>query len=206
MSLPNIRNIIFDLGGVLIDWNPRYVYRQIFQTEAEIDYFLTHICRSDWNHQQDAGRSLAEATEELVAQHPEWEREIRAFYGRWEEMLGGPLVETVELLDALRRSGSYRLLALTNWSAETFPVALARYDFLQWFEGIVVSGVEKLAKPDERIYRLLLERYGLEASESLFIDDNPPNVAAAEGLGIRAIRFHSPMQLREELAALLVKR
>src|SRR5215212_5971306 len=139
-----ITTIIFDLGGVLIDWNPRYVYRTIFDNEEKIDWFFENICTNEWNEHQDSGRSLKEATEELVAKHPEHENEIRAYYDRWEEMLGGPINETVEILRSLKEANKYKLYALTNWSAETFPVALQRYDFLQWFDGIVMSGEEKI--------------------------------------------------------------
>ncbi len=198
-----IRTIIFDLGGVLIDWNPRYVFRQIFETEEEVEKFLAEICTMEWNHLHDEGQPLAVGTENLVAQHPEWESEIRAYYGRWEEMLGGPIHESVELLAHLRTSGQYRLLALTNWSAETFPVALNRYEFLQWFEGIVVSGDEKVAKPEAEIFQRLMDRYEVKPEEAVFIDDSPKNVEGAQAVGMKAIHFRSPMQLREELAELL---
>ncbi|MDQ6890935.1 MAG: HAD hydrolase-like protein, partial [Bacteroidota bacterium] len=153
-----ITTIIFDLGGVLIDWNPRYVYRDIFENEEKIDWFFENICTSDWNEKQDAGRSLQEATEELVTKHPEYENEVRAYYGRWEEMLGGPIHETVEVLHSLKETERFKMYALTNWSAETFPVALERYDFLKWFDGIVMSGEEKTRKPFADIYNTLLKR------------------------------------------------
>lgn len=164
--------------------------------------FLTHICKMEWNIQQDAGRSLAEATELLSQQHPEWKAEIAAYYGRWEEMLVGPIQGTVEILKALVGDENYRVIALTNWSAETFPVALARYDFLGWFEGILVSGEEKCIKPDPKIYNLLFERYGLVPELSLFIDDNTHNVEASKTVGMDAIRFESPEQLKAELESL----
>ncbi|MEL7340858.1 MAG: HAD family phosphatase [Bacteroidota bacterium] len=195
-----IDTIIFDLGGVLIDWNPRYLYRKIFDDEAKMEDFLTNITTHDWNELQDGGRSLAEATETLVAEHPDWEAEIRAFYGRWEEMLGGPIYGTVELLETLKNSGRYRMLALTNWSAETFPVAKERYDFLGWFEGILVSGEEMLKKPDVRIYQLMIERYQLDPYKTLFIDDSERNLKGASRVGLQTIHFQSPMQLRERLA------
>ncbi|RMF25333.1 MAG: HAD family phosphatase [Bacteroidetes bacterium] len=191
--------LIWDLGGVLIDWNPEYVYRRIFDDEAQMRWFFENICTHDWNVEQDAGRPLAEATEELVAKHPEWEAEIRAFYGRWEEMLGGPIPESVALLDRLRKQGRHRLLALTNWSAETFPVARERYEFLQWFEGIVVSGEEKTRKPFPRMYRILLERYGVEPRRALFIDDSLPNVEGARAVGLQAVQFRSSEELEELL-------
>jgi len=200
--MSTIKNIIFDLGGVLIDWDPRLVYRTIFQTEEEVEEFLGNICLYEWNVQQDAGRSLQEATDILVAQHPEWKKEIEAYYGRWEEMLGGPINETVQLLDKFVSNNNYKVFALTNWSAETFPIAQARYDFLDWFDGIVVSGVEKCIKPDPKIYKILFNRYQLQPSECLFIDDNKANVAASESLGMSAIHFESPEQLIKELAKL----
>jgi len=191
--------IIFDLGGVLIDWNPRYVFRTIFGTEEEMDYFFENICTDEWNVQQDAGYPLAVATEERVALFPEYEQAIRAFYGRWEEMLGGPVEETVALFEKLKTANSYRFLALTNWSAETFPVALERYDFLHWFEGIVVSGEEKTRKPFPEFYQILLDRYEVQPERAVFIDDNLKNVEGAKALGMHTIHYRSPKQMAGEL-------
>ncbi|HVE61263.1 MAG TPA: HAD family hydrolase, partial [Chitinophagaceae bacterium] len=139
-----IKAIIFDLGGVLIDWNPAYVFDQLIEDEEKRKHFFENICTSDWNEEQDAGRPIKQATEELIAKHPEWKEFIEAFYGRWTEMLGGPINETVEILRLLKQAGHYNLYALTNWSAETFPIALELYDFLHWFDGRVVSGEEKM--------------------------------------------------------------
>jgi 2-haloacid dehalogenase len=194
-----ISTIIFDLGGVLIDWNPAYLYRKIFATEEEVTHFLTNICTPDWNEEQDAGRSLQLATDILVQKHPEYESAIRAFYGRWEEMLGGPIQGTVDLLTQFHQEKRYRLYALTNWSSETFPIAQARYDFLQLFEGILVSGEEGIKKPDAKIYQLILDRYQLKAEKSIFIDDNLRNIVAAEALGINTIHFKSAEQLKDTL-------
>lgn len=194
-----IETVIFDFGGVLIDWNPKYVFRQVFDDEAEMNYFFEHICTPEWNEQQDAGRPLAEATEWLVERHPEYEAPIRAYYGRWEEMLGGPIYGTVEILEEVHARKEHRLYGLTNWSHETFPVALERYEFLQCFEGIVVSGMEKMKKPDPEIYEMLLNRYDIEPETALFIDDLPRNVAAAREMGIHAVQFHTPDQLRQTL-------
>ena len=133
--------IIFDLGGVLIDWNPRHLYRKIFNTEKEITWFLENVCTTEWNDQQDAGRSFEDATEELVLLFPEYEIAIRAWYGRWQETIGGPINGTVEILNQLKAANIHRLYALTNWSAQTFPWALDNFKFLATFEGIVVSGV-----------------------------------------------------------------
>ena len=190
--------IIFDLGGVLIDWNPEYVFRKVIPDEQRRQYFFENVCTHDWNVEQDAGRRIADATQMLVGQFPDWEPEIRAYYERWEEMLGGPIHDTVDLLRELRDQGQHRLLALTNWSNETFPVALARYDFLHWFEGIVVSGDEKTRKPFPDIYHTLLNRYGVDPTEAVFIDDGIRNVEAAEKLGIKGVHFQSAAALRKQ--------
>lgn len=194
-----INTIIFDLGGVLIDWNPRYVYRTIFKTEEEIDWFFENVATNDWNENQDAGYPITKATEELAAKHPEWEKEIQAYYGRWTEMLGGPIHETVEIFRQLKKIPELKTYALTNWSAETFHIALERYDFLHWFDGRVVSGEEKTRKPFHVFYQKLLDRYDVDPARSLFIDDNLRNVNAAEELGIKGIHFHGPDQLKKEL-------
>jgi 2-haloacid dehalogenase len=195
----SIDAIIFDLGGVLIDWNPRYVYRKIFKTEEEMEWFLENITTLDWNENQDAGYPIHKATEELVAKHPEWEPEIKAYYGRWIEMLGEAIHDTVAIMHELKESGKYKLYALTNWSAETFPHALERFEFFKWFDGIVVSGEEKMRKPSPEFYHLLLERYDLTPSNTLFIDDNLRNIKAAEQIGINVIHFQSPALLDKEL-------
>lgn len=197
-----IDTIIFDLGGVLIDWNPSYVFDTMFDDEEKKKHFFENICTSDWNEKQDAGRSLKEATEELVAKHPEWKEYIEAYYGRWEEMLGGPIHGTVEIFRQLKESGRYKIYALTNWSAELFPIALERYGFLHWFDGRVVSGEEKMRKPFPEFYQLILDRFQLIPSETLFIDDNLRNAKAAEEIGLQTIRFQSPEQLKDELIRL----
>jgi 2-haloacid dehalogenase len=194
-----INTIIFDLGAVLIDWNPRYMYRTIFSDEAEMEKFLADITTSDWNEEQDAGRSLQEGTEILVRKFPDHEHHIRAFYGRWDEMLGEAFHDTVEIFRKLKESGKYKIYALTNWSAETFPVALERFEFLRWFDGIVVSGAEKMRKPTPDFYHILLNRYHVKAEEALFIDDNYRNILAAEKIGINCIHFTSAEQLEKKL-------
>lgn len=197
--MDKIKAIIFDLGGVLIDWNPDYVFDKLFDDPQKKQHFFQNICTPDWNEEQDAGRSIKEATANLVQQHPEWKEYIEAYYGRWEEMLGGPIPGTVAIFRKLKEGGRYRFYALTNWSAELFPVALQRYDFLHWFHGRVVSGEEKMRKPAAEFYQLLLQRYNLQPQETLFIDDNLRNIRAAEALGINSIRFVSPEQLEQEL-------
>lgn len=194
-----ITTIIFDLGGVLIDWNPAYVFDKLIEDEEKRRHFFENICTHDWNEAQDAGRTIREANEELIARHPEWKEYIEAYYGRWEEMLGGPLKETVEIFRELKASGRYKTYALTNWSAELFPIALRRYDFLHWFDGRLVSGEEKMRKPFPEFYQLLLDRFAIKKEEALFIDDNLRNAEAAEKFGLQTIRFTSPAQLREAL-------
>ena len=195
----SVDTIIFDLGGVLIDWNPRYVYRNIFKTEEEIDWFLENVTTPEWNENQDAGYPLHKATQELIAKHPEWEPEIKAYYGRWLEMLGDDIHETVEILHKLKQTGKYKLYALTNWSAETFPHALERFEFFKVFDGVVVSGQEKMRKPSAEFYKILIDRYHLDPAKTIFIDDSLRNVKGAEAVGITGIHFHNPPQLRDEL-------
>ncbi len=194
-----IDTIIFDLGGVLIDWNPERLFKKIFKDPEEMKYFLSEVCTPDWNEQQDGGRLIADANKILIDKFPKYEAEINAFYGRWPEMLGGPIDGTVEIFKELIEAKTHRIYALTNWSAETFPVALERYDFLQWFEGILVSGTEKLKKPDPKIYNLILDRYKIHGPNSVFIDDNLRNIKASIDCGIHGIHFSSPEQLRKDL-------
>lgn len=194
-----INTIIFDLGAVLIDWNPHYLHRKLFSNEEEMHYFLANICTSDWNEEQDAGRLFQVGTDLLVKQFPEQEIYIRAFYSRWDEMLGDALWDSVELFRKLKESGKYKIYALTNWSAETFPVAQDRYEFLNWFDGIVVSGAEKMRKPAPEFYQLLLDRYNVNSAEALFIDDNYRNILAAEKIGISSIHFLSAKALENKL-------
>jgi 2-haloacid dehalogenase len=197
--MSQINTIVFDLGGVLIDWNPDYVYRTIFDKEEDMRWFYKNVCTPDWNEEQDAGRSLADATELLVYQFPDHEKNIRAYYDRWTEMLGGPIHETVDILRALKSGSKYKLYALTNWSAETFPVALERYDFLHLFDGRIVSGEEKTRKPFTEIYQLLINKFSIEPSKAVYIDDNNRNLAPAAELGLQTIHFRTPQQLRQDL-------
>jgi len=198
--MKEINTIIFDLGGVLIDWNPRYVFDDnYFESSEKRKHFFDHICTNDWNEEQDAGRSIVEATQALVKQFPDWESPIRDYYGRWTDMLKAPIPETVNLFRQLKESGRYKLYALTNWQAGLFDIALVRYNFLHWFDGRVVSGEEKTRKPFPEFYQRLLNRYNVEPQQALFIDDNVRNVTAAEALGIKSIHFQSPAQLEKEL-------
>ncbi len=199
-----IDTIIFDLGAVLIDWNPRYLYRKIYKTEKEIDWFLENICTHDWNEKQDAGRSFEEATQELLSQHPQHEVAIRAWYGRWQETMNGPIQGTVDIFQELKKSGQYKIYALTNWSAETFPWALKKFDFLHWFDGIVVSGVEKTRKPFPEFFKILFDRHKINPATALFIDDNLRNIEGGQALGLPGIHFISSEQLKTDLQKMKV--
>lgn len=193
------RAVVFDLGGVLLDWNPRHLYRKLFDDRLDdMERFLTEVCTEDWNLQNDAGRPFADGVAELQAAHPHLADLIAAYHHRWDEMLAGALEETVEILSALRER-DLPLYALTNFSAEKFPVARARFDFLDWFDGIVVSGEENLIKPDRAIFDLLAARYGLEPRYTLFIDDVARNVEAAASLGFRVHHFTGADGLRATL-------
>ncbi|MFQ6018623.1 MAG: HAD family hydrolase [Kiloniellaceae bacterium] len=193
--------VIFDLGGVLIDWNPRYLYRKLFDDEAEMERFLATVCTKSWNERQDAGRPVAEAVAELVARHPAQAALIEAYYARFPEMIDGSLEDSVAVLAELR-ARDVPLYCLTNFSAETFPHARARFEFLDWFRGILVSGEVGMRKPDPRIYRLFLRRYGVDAVKAVFIDDVAANVAGADAVGITGLHFSSASTLRRDLAAL----
>lgn len=195
------RVVVFDLGGVLLDWNPRHLYRKLFDDEVAMEAFLTDVCSPAWNERQDAGRPFAEAVAELAPRYPDKLHLIHAWRERFSEMIPGPLHGTVDILGELV-SRNVRVYALSNWSAETFPSQKPRFPFLDWFHGIVLSGAEGCMKPDERIFRILLDRYGLAADETVFIDDNPKNARAASALGIHGIHFQSPAELRRDLAAL----
>ncbi|MGC9955122.1 MAG: HAD family phosphatase [Rhizomicrobium sp.] len=202
MSVANIQAVIFDLGGVVIEWDPAHLYRKIFDgDQAKVDMFLSEICPQEWNERQDAGRPLALATEERVAEFPEWEREIRAFYGRWPEMISGPIPGTADVMRELKAL-SVRLFALSNWSAETFPLVQGRFPELDLFEKIFLSGLHGCAKPDERLYRIALDEIGMPIENLLFVDDNQKNILAAERLGLRSLFFRSAKALRDDLRAM----
>jgi 2-haloacid dehalogenase len=194
--------VIFDLGGVLLDWDPRHLYRQLFPgDEAAMEHFLAAVCNSDWNRQQDAGRLVAEATGVLKAEHPDKTDLIDAYYARHLDMIAGPVEGSVAILAELRERGT-PLYFLSNYSAETYPLALARFEFLSWFRGGVVSGEHGVIKPDPQIYALLLDRFAIDPHRAVFIDDNAANAAAAQPHGIHGIHFRDAAQLRAELTAL----
>ena len=190
-----MKNIVFDLGAVLIDWNPRHLYRKIFHSEAEMEHFLTEICPMSWNVEMDGGKPFAQGCAERIKLFPPYADAIVAYHSRWAEMMGDAIEGTVQILRELKQK-EYPCYALTNWSAETFPLAQAKFSFLNEFDGMVVSGEEKCTKPDPRIYQILLERYHLRAQDCIFTDDNPNNIEVACRLGLL---FTTPKQLQLEL-------
>lgn len=200
--MQKINTIIFDLGGVLVDWNPEYVYLKEFRGDrAKMDWFLNHVCAWDWNINQDAGYPIAKATAERIALFPEYEALIKMYYGRWEEMLGYTHEGTLRILKELVDNPDYRVLALTNWSGETWPKAIAKFPWLQWFEGILVSGDECMRKPFATIYELMLSRYSIKAEEAIFIDDSIKNIDGCEAIGIQGIHFKDSNTLAVQLRA-----
>jgi 2-haloacid dehalogenase len=194
-----IRSVaVFDLGGVLIDWNPRYLYRKLFIDESAMENFLANICTSSWNTQQDAGRTLAEGCALLKEQHPEHAEYVNAWLHRYDEMIAGAIQGTVDILAQLRSRG-VPLYALSNWSSETFPAAQRRFEFLNWFDGMLLSGKVRLVKPDPRIFRLFLETHAVDPAQAVYIDDLAKNVDAAAAIGMHGIRFTDPDALRRDL-------
>jgi 2-haloacid dehalogenase len=190
--------VLFDLGGVLVDWDPRYLYRKIFADQAAMEHFLATVCTQEWNEEQDAGQPFAEGVRLLTERHPHMAAEIAAYHLRWEEMLNGEIAASVAIVSELRER-PLRLFALTNWSAETFPIARRLFPFLAWFDAILISGEECVRKPDRRIFELAATRFGFDPAATLFIDDSPRNIEAAAALGFRTHRFIDPEGLRAVL-------
>lgn len=197
-----IKNIIFDFGAVLVDWNPEYLYAPYFKDAKKTEYFLTNVCPYEWNTTVDGGRSTEEATLERIALYPEWEKEIKMYFGEWIKMMRGEIPTMYSLVESLKNKG-YGVYGLTNWSAETFPLIKNKYPVFSLLQGYVVSGEEHLLKPQAEIYLTLLKRYSLKAEECVFIDDNPKNTEGAEKVGIKGIVFTTPEKLKEELKAIL---
>ena len=192
------KTIIFDLGGVLIDWNPTYYFQDVFSDQAELDFFLEEICSPAWNALMDQGKTFKQSVIDLSEEHPEYADQIQAYSDHWIDMIGGPIPDTVKILEELKEAG-YRLAALSNWSAETFPKVAHRFEFLDWFDPLIISGEIGLIKPGPDIFHYILKELGQEASDCLFIDDNLENIQAAAELGFAVIRFSSPAELKEEL-------
>lgn len=191
-------NIVFDLGMVLIEWDPRHLYRKVFDDDAKMEWFLANVCNGPWNLEQDRGRPWDEAIAEAISRHPECADEIRLFRSRWMEMVPGSIAGSVQVLEDLHRKGA-ALFAITNWNGETFRETRARFGFLNLFRDIVVSGDEKIIKPDPAIFALLCQRNGLKAQDCLFIDDSMKNVRGAEACGWQGHHFTSPDALRADL-------
>lgn len=196
-----INAVAFDLGGVLIDWNPRYLYRQLFADPAEMEDFLARVCTSDWHRAHDLGENITESCRRLAAQHPGHREMIMAWAQRGEEMAAGQLDSTVQVLAELKAAGM-PCYALSNMEPDAFAVRRGRFGFMKWFDGHVISGLEGVAKPDPRIFEILLQRHGLEPASTVFVDDQERNVAAARALGITALHFTSAPQLSQDLLAL----
>lgn len=194
--------VVFDIGGVLIEWNPRHLYRTLFHDDVvAMEYFLTQVCTPEWNAELDRGRSFQSAVTELAQQHPEYRELIMAYHEQWPKMVPFAFEDTVEVLSEVKTAG-YPLFALSNWSAETFPIMRQRYPFLDWFEDILLSGEVGIAKPDNQIYEVFLDRIKRTPDECLFIDDSERNIDAARSLGFQTLLFKSASQLRDDLATL----
>jgi 2-haloacid dehalogenase len=199
--MPAIEAVVFDIGGVLLDWDPRYVYRELFDDEAEMERFLSQVCSREWHEDNDRGVLYADSCAALAARHPGYEELIWTWARRTEDMIGGPIEGTVAVLAELQAAG-VPCYGLTNMEAETYPRRVERFPFLQGLIGTVVSSAEGVIKPDPEIFRRLLSRFALVAQRTVFVDDSEVNVAAAAELGFVALRFVSPEALREDLVAL----
>ena len=192
------KTIVFDLGGVLIDWDPRYLYSNIFSDQDEMEFFLRAVCSPEWNVQMDGEKAFNDAINELIPHHPEYTDQIRAYFNRWEEMIAGDIPETVKILAELK-DAAYPLAALSNWSSETFPIVNARFEFLDWFEPLIISGRVGLVKPDPDIFHLILCSIDRDPDQCIYIDDMEHNIQTAADIGFDAIHYSSPQQLREDL-------
>ncbi len=192
------KTIIFDLGGVLLDWNPRYLYNEIFQEETEMEYFLSEICSPSWNAKMDANRSFEEGISELLPVFPEFAEQIRLYHTRWSDMLRGELSDSVDILRELKEAG-FKLAGLSNWPREKYLMIKGQYQFLAWLDPLVISGEVGVAKPDPDIYQILLQKVGVPAGDCIFIDDMPENIRAAARQGFETIHFSSAENLRSEL-------
>lgn len=196
----SVSAVVFDLGGVLIDWDPRHLYRKLFDDAEAMERFLAEVCSQAWNEQADAGRPTAEITAELCRAHPEKRSLIESYYARFSEMIGGALEDSVAIVEQLHGRGM-PLYVLSNFSAETFPLARARFNFFERFSGLVISGSEGMKKPDRRIYDLVIDRFDLTPARTLFIDDRRDNAQAACAAGWQALHFTSAEDLERDLRA-----
>ena len=197
-----IKNIIFDFGCVLINWSQHNLYDPYFGSSEKTDWFVDNICTWEWNNQTDVGKTFAQSVAEKVTEFPEWEKEIRMYWERWLDMIGGEVEGMTQWIGELKAAG-YKLYGLSNWSAETFPLVKDKYPVFSMLDGIVMSGEELIGKPDVRIYQILLDRYGLNAEECVFIDDRLANIEAGERVGIRGIQFVDCTQAKRVFNQLL---
>jgi 2-haloacid dehalogenase len=197
-----VQAVVFDMGGVLLDWDPRHLYRSIFTDEDDMERFLAELDLVAWNvaNHDSGARSLDESVAELIARHPDYAAELGAWSQRYTEMVRGPIEGSIEILEELH--GRVPLYLLSNVPREPIAQLQADWPFFSWFDGQVISAHEGLIKPDPRLFRVLLDRYGLVAEATVFIDDVAANVEAAAALGIRAIRFESAPDLRRDLVRL----
>ncbi|HKJ06203.1 MAG TPA: HAD family phosphatase [Flavobacteriaceae bacterium] len=200
--MQKITTIIFDLGGVLVDWNPAYFYKTIFDSEEKMNWFLTHVCSPEWNIEQDGGRSIAEAEKVFLEQYPEYKTETLAFYKNWHLMFSGPITKNVKIFKALKASNKYNLFALTNWSAEKWEEGVKLFPFFNEFDDVVVSGQVKMRKPFPEVFNFVLHKFRINPEETLFIDDNLENINTAKKLGFKTIYIKTNTNLKEKLFAL----
>lgn len=191
-------NIVFDLGMVLIEWDPRHLYRKVFTDPDKMEWFLANVCHGAWNLEGDRGRSLDDGVAEAISRHPDFAAEIKLYRDRWMEMVPGAIEGTVTILEELKAK-SVPLYAITNWNGDTFRATRNRFAFLSHFRDIIVSGDEKIIKPDPRIFALLTDRHNLDPSACIFIDDSMKNVKGAQAVGWLAHHFTSPENLRADL-------
>lgn len=196
--------VVFDVGNVLLRWDARLIYRALIPDPERLDWFMQNVCTMAWNIEQDRGRSWEEAVASLVAEHPEWEREIKAYDERWHDSIPEAIAGSVAVLEELKARGD-SVYAITNFSREKWAECLIRFPFLQSFDGVVVSAHEQLLKPDPAIYEVLFGRYGLNAGDCIFVDDSEKNIVAARDVGMQAVHFVEPIDLRSELRGLGVR-
>ncbi|UZF92088.1 HAD family hydrolase [Bosea sp. NBC_00550] len=196
--------VVFDVGNVLLRWDARLIYRALIPDPERLDWFMQNVCTMAWNIEQDRGRSWEEAVASLVAEHPEWEREIKAYDERWHDSIPEVITGSVAVLEELKARGD-SVYAITNFSREKWAECLIRFPFLQSFDGVVVSAHEQLLKPDPAIYEVLFGRYGLNAGDCIFVDDSEKNIVAARDVGMQAVHFVEPIDLRSELRGLGVR-
>ena len=189
---------LFDLGGVFFDWNPKYFFRDVFKSKEELNFFLNNVCTNEWNIKQDAGRSIAEAEDELIIKFPSYAKKIKLYYLSHRKMIKQVYQDSVEILQKLKEK-NISCYALSNWAAETFEGMTEDYLFLKKFDGIIISGQEKKIKPFDDIYIIAINRFELTPKDTVFIDDNIENIKTAIRLGFKTIHLVDPYQIKNEI-------